>query len=155
MKQYQLFILTLEGHVKAQYDLICADDSNAKKRATKFYTLNAVEVWDGRAVLFAFRPRSRDARQAAAGRLRRWREKTSLWHHATRPMSAGGIENSDCARRGHGRNPSRAPQNLARSISSSVAVRIPDVSLSAGRDRRCSHRPVFRDIAARKLSNGK
>jgi hypothetical protein len=26
MKEYQLFILTFEGRVKAQYDLICADE---------------------------------------------------------------------------------------------------------------------------------
>jgi hypothetical protein len=47
MKEYQLFILTLEGRVKAQYDLICADDDDAKKRAAKFYTVFSVELWDG------------------------------------------------------------------------------------------------------------
>ena len=47
MKEYQLFILTLEGHVKAQYDLICADDDDAKRRAAKFFTVFSVELWDG------------------------------------------------------------------------------------------------------------
>jgi hypothetical protein len=46
MKQYELFILTLEGRAKARYELSCADDDDAKKRAKKFYTVYAVEVWD-------------------------------------------------------------------------------------------------------------
>ena len=47
MKQYQLFILTLEGRVRTRYDLISADDDDVKRRAEKFYTVYAVEVWDG------------------------------------------------------------------------------------------------------------
>jgi hypothetical protein len=47
MKEYQLFILTLEGSVKEQYALKCADDADARKRAEKFLTTYAVELWDG------------------------------------------------------------------------------------------------------------
>jgi hypothetical protein len=47
MKEYQLLILTLEGSVKEQYALKCADDTDARKRAKKFLTTYAVELWDG------------------------------------------------------------------------------------------------------------
>jgi hypothetical protein len=47
MNAYQLFIMTLDGQVKAQYELICADDDCARKRAKKFYTVYPVEIWAG------------------------------------------------------------------------------------------------------------
>jgi hypothetical protein len=47
MQEYQLFILTLEGRVKEHYALKCADDADARKRAGRFFTTYAVELWDG------------------------------------------------------------------------------------------------------------
>ena len=39
MKQYQLFILNLEGRVRTRYNLIGADDDDVKRRAEKFFGL--------------------------------------------------------------------------------------------------------------------
>jgi len=47
MREYQLFILTLEGCVKEHYALKCADDADARKRAGRFFTTYDVELWDG------------------------------------------------------------------------------------------------------------
>jgi hypothetical protein len=47
VKEYQLFILTPEGCVKEHYTLKCAGDADARKRAGKFLTTYAVELWDG------------------------------------------------------------------------------------------------------------
>jgi hypothetical protein len=47
MKEHQLFILTPEGSLKEQYALKCADDADARKRAEKFLTTYAGELWDG------------------------------------------------------------------------------------------------------------
>jgi hypothetical protein len=62
MKQYELFILTLEGRVAARYDLICADDSHAKTGLRSSILSMQSSYGRGRVAFFTFRRRSRDAR---------------------------------------------------------------------------------------------
>jgi hypothetical protein len=47
MKEYRLYVLTLEGQIKKFYSLQCVDDGAAKKQAEQFVTDAPVELWEG------------------------------------------------------------------------------------------------------------
>jgi hypothetical protein len=46
-KDYQLFVVTMEGDVKEHYTLKCANDDRAQKLAEQFLTTDPVELWEG------------------------------------------------------------------------------------------------------------
>jgi len=46
-KEYQVLILTPEGHVLDRHILTCADDDEAKETAKVFADSNLIEIWKG------------------------------------------------------------------------------------------------------------
>jgi hypothetical protein len=55
-KEYQMLILTAEGHVLDRHILTCADDDEAKETAKVFAESSTVEVWKGSVRIVRFEP---------------------------------------------------------------------------------------------------
>jgi hypothetical protein len=55
-KEYQVLILTPEGHVLDRHILTCSDDDEAKETAKVFAESSLVEVWKGPVRIVRFEP---------------------------------------------------------------------------------------------------
>jgi hypothetical protein len=55
-KEYQVLILTPEGHILDRHTLTCADDDEAKETARVFADSSTVEVWKGPVRIVRFEP---------------------------------------------------------------------------------------------------
>ena len=55
-QEYQVLILTPEGHVLDRHILTCADDDEAKETAKVFAESSLVEVWKGPVRIVRFEP---------------------------------------------------------------------------------------------------
>jgi hypothetical protein len=55
-KEYQVLILTSEGHVLDRHILTCADDDEAAETAKVFAESSLVEVWKGAVRIVRFEP---------------------------------------------------------------------------------------------------
>jgi hypothetical protein len=47
MREYQVLVLTAEGHILDQHILTCADDDEAKETAKVLADSSLIEIWDG------------------------------------------------------------------------------------------------------------
>jgi hypothetical protein len=47
MREYQVLVLTAEGHILDQHTLTCADDDEAKETAKVLADSSLIEIWDG------------------------------------------------------------------------------------------------------------
>jgi hypothetical protein len=55
-KEYQVLILTPEGHILDRHTLTCADDDEAKATASVLADSSTVEVWKGPVRIVRFEP---------------------------------------------------------------------------------------------------
>jgi hypothetical protein len=55
-KEYQVLILTPEGHILDRHTLTCADDDEAKETARVLAESSTVEVWKGPVRIVRFEP---------------------------------------------------------------------------------------------------
>ena len=56
MREYQVFVLSAEGHILDHHTLTCADDDEAKETARVLADSNPVEIWLGLVRLVRFEP---------------------------------------------------------------------------------------------------
>jgi hypothetical protein len=56
-KEYQVLILTPEGHILDRHILTCADDDEAKETAKVLADSNSIEIWDGPVLIARFIPK--------------------------------------------------------------------------------------------------
>ena len=56
MSEYQIFVLTAEGHILDHHTLTCSDDDEAKETAKVLAESTPVEIWVGLVRIFRFEP---------------------------------------------------------------------------------------------------
>jgi hypothetical protein len=56
MREYQVLVLTAEGHILDQHILTCADDDEAKETVKVLAHSTPVEVWNGPVRIVRFEP---------------------------------------------------------------------------------------------------
>lgn len=56
MKEYQVYILHEDGHIKSRTDLSCENDEEAKKRAQQLVDGHAIELWQQARKIVKFEP---------------------------------------------------------------------------------------------------
>ena len=57
MREYQVFVLTAEGHILDQHTLNCADDDEAKESAKVLAGSTPIEIWAGPVRIVRFEPK--------------------------------------------------------------------------------------------------
>ena len=45
MRDYRVFVITLEGHIRQRIEFYCEDDEKAKEQATQYLDGHDVELW--------------------------------------------------------------------------------------------------------------
>ena len=56
LREYQVLVLTAEGHILDQHILTCADDDEAKETVKVLAHSTPVEVWNGPVRIVRFEP---------------------------------------------------------------------------------------------------
>ncbi|MBU6461628.1 MAG: hypothetical protein KGK01_02765 [Bradyrhizobium sp.] len=56
MKEYQVYFLSEDNHIKRREDIVCGDDENAKKIAKRMVDGLAIELWQATRKLARFAP---------------------------------------------------------------------------------------------------
>ena len=56
MREYQIFVLTAEGHILDHHTLTCANDDEARETARVLANSNPVEIWAGLVRIVRFEP---------------------------------------------------------------------------------------------------
>jgi hypothetical protein len=57
MKEYQVYVLSDDDHIKSRQDISCEDDEIAKERAKQMLDGHAIELWQNTRKIAKFDPK--------------------------------------------------------------------------------------------------